>query len=270
VTGLAVRPPVVAGSFYPARAAELAGLVDALLGEAEAPTGRGASPVPRALIVPHAGYRYSGPIAASGYRCLRPAATPIERVVVAGPSHFWPLEGTAVPATDRWATPLGEVALDDDARRTALDLGARLDDRPHGQEHAIEVQLPFLQCLLPGQPVLPLAVGDTAAGSLADLLAALAAMPRTLLVVSTDLSHYHDQAAARRLDRRTADAVLDRDPAAVRLDDACGAWALRGLLELARRERLGIRLLDLRTSADTAGDPDRVVGYGAFRVDDAG
>ena len=140
-----------------------------------------------------------------------------------------------------------------------------VDDLPHEPEHAIEVQLPFLQRTGgPSLEVLPVAVGVSRADEIADLIGAL--LPTALVVVSTDLSHYHDDATAKRLDRRTADAVLARDPDAIGPEDACGRYALRGLAEFARRAELDVRLLDLRTSADTAGDPGRVVGYGTFAL----
>lgn len=262
---LTVRQPVVAGSFYPADPGALTEAVETLL-EAAVGDPSVSDERCRGLIVPHAGYHYSGPVAATAYRHLRASAVRYRGVVLVGPAHFWPLEGAALPATERWATPLGEVSVEAALRTAALEAGAKVDERPHDQEHALEVQLPFLQRVLPGVAILPIAIGTSIPAAVADLLAAVCASPGTLLIVSTDLSHYHEQAVARRLDRRTATAVVARDPAAIRLDDACGAWALRGVLELARRRELTVRLLDLRTSADTAGDPGRVVGYGAFAL----
>ncbi len=269
MTAALVRRPVAAGNFYPRDARELASTVDALLAEAaenrpSSPAEVGAAPL-RALIVPHAGYVYSGPIAASAYVRLRSLVGAIERVVLLGPAHFMPLEGAAVPPDDAWATPLGEVALDAGLRRTAMGAGAALDRRPHQDEHALEVQLPFLQRLQLAAPVLPVAVGDCTPEEAADLMEALAG-EGGLLLVSTDLSHYHDRATARRLDRHTADAVLARDVQAIFPNDACGVWALRGIVAWAARRELAVELLDLRTSGDTAGDPGRVVGYGAFAV----
>jgi hypothetical protein len=255
-----VRSPVAAGTFYPNDSAELAGTVDRLLAEARRAT---AQPRPWALIVPHAGYRYSGPIAATGYALLGPAP----RVVVLGPAHFVPLHGLAVPAADAWATPLGEVPIDEELRDLAVGLGARVDDDPHESEHALEVQLPFLQRKLGmGLRVLPVAVGATEPRAVADLIEALGDGPDRLIVVSTDLSHYYDAETARKLDRRTADAVIARDPRAIRIEDACGVFALRGIVEHARRRDLAVQLLDLRNSSDTAGHTWRVVGYGAFAL----
>lgn len=257
-----VRPPAAAGRFYPDDPDELRAAVDGLL-DAAGPTS---GPVPRALIVPHAGYGYSGPVAASAYATVRGAAARLRRVALLGPAHFVPLAGAVVPVAEAWRTPLGDVPIDLGLRRVAQGAGAAADDEPHEPEHAIEVQLPFLLRLLgPDLRVLPVAVGASTADTVAGLIEALAA-EADLVVVSTDLSHYHDLAAARRLDRRTAEAVTARDPDAIASEDACGVFALRGLVEAARRDDRSIRLLDLRTSADTAGDPRRVVGYGAFAV----
>ncbi|MGZ6980476.1 MAG: AmmeMemoRadiSam system protein B [Acidimicrobiia bacterium] len=256
-----VRRPVAAGSFYPDDPTALQELVDELL-RGSAPTGKRA-PAPGALIVPHAGYRFSGSIAATAYALV----APVTRVVLFGPGHFVPLTGMAVPASAGWATPLGEVPIDDELRERAAAAGARIDDAPHELEHSLEVQLPFLQRVAGERfTVLPVAVGATGTDAVADLIDALDDEPDRLIVVSTDLSHYLDAETARTLDRRTADAVVERDPRAIRIEDACGVFALRGIVEHARRHDLAIRLLDLRNSADTAGDPWRVVGYGAFAV----
>ncbi len=259
-----VRPPAVAGSFYPAGPEGLARVVDRLLAAAGPPA---LDAMPEALIVPHAGYAYSGPVAASAYAALRPFAGSLRRAVVVGPAHFVPLSGIAVPAAEAWSTPLGEVPIDDELRTAAARAGAAVDDEPHAPEHSIEVQLPFLQRLLgPEVPVLPVAVGVTRAEDVARALESVWRAEGSIVVVSTDLSHYHDRETARRLDRHTAEAVVAVDPQAIGPGDACGAFALRGALELARRLGLSVRLLDLRTSADTAGDPSSVVGYGAFAV----
>lgn len=258
------RPPAVAGAFYPADPDELAADVDRLLAGARPAEAVGE---PLALVVPHAGYVYSGPVAATAYALLQDRA--IARVALLGPAHFVPLVGAAVTAADGWRTPLGVVSIDPALRETAAAAGAVVDERAHEPEHAIEVQLPFLQRALgAGFQALPIAVGVSEAAAVADLIAAL--LPYALVVVSTDLSHYLDDATARTLDRRTADAVLAREPERIGRDDACGSFALRGLVELARRDHLLVRLLDLRTSADTAGEPWRVVGYGAFAVERGG
>jgi len=262
--GLAgLRPAAVAGSFYPSNAARLAAAVEHLLRGAGAVL---AAPSLQGLIVPHAGYRYSGPIAASGYSLLRASASTIDRLVLIGPAHFVSLYGAAVPAADAWLTPLGPVGIDGDLVRHACALGARVDDAPHAPEHALEVQLPFLQIVLDHNvPILPVAVGVAETEWVADLLGVLLGSG-TFLIVSTDLSHYHADATAKARDRRTAAAITARDADAIGRDDACGVFALRGALEWARRADLAVGLLDLRTSADTAGDPSRVVGYGAFAL----
>ncbi|HEX9124657.1 MAG TPA: AmmeMemoRadiSam system protein B [Actinomycetota bacterium] len=258
-----VRATVAAGTFYPSNPDELTAMVDELLDGASTVAG---GSVPHAIVVPHAGYVYSGPIAASGYATIRPAANRFRRVALFGPAHFVPLDGAAVPEAGAWRTPLGDVGLDPELRRVALDAGAVADDASHAPEHALEVQLPFLLRVAgPDVGILPVALGRVASGAAADLIEAVGEIA-DLVIVSTDLSHYHDQETARRLDRRTADAILARDPGAIGPEDACGVFALRGMVELARRRALGVRLLDLRTSADTAGDPSRVVGYGAFAI----
>jgi MEMO1 family protein len=256
-----VRMPVAAGTFYPGDRGELAAVIGRLLADGAGPTIEG--PVPAGVIVPHAGYRYSGPVAATAYALLRP----VPRVLLLGPAHFAPLSGCAVPAAAAWATPLGEVPIDPELRDEAVASGAVVDDEPHQPEHSLEVQLPFLQTVMhDGFTVLPVAAGECAPGAVASLIETLGKLADRLVVVSTDLSHYHDAATARRLDRRTADAVLTRDVGAIGPGDACGVFALRGAVEYARRNDLEIRLLDLRNSADTAGDPSRVVGYGAFAL----
>lgn len=262
-TALRTRPAVVAGLFYPDAPGELAATVDALLRDAQ-PARPG--PCPVALIAPHAGFAYSGPVAASAYRRVGEAESPIRRVVVVGPPHRVPVRGLAVSGADAFTTPLGEVTVDADARAAVLDHpDVHVDDRAHAPEHSIEAQLPFIQRVLPDRPLLPLLAGGVAPDALADVLARVWD-GTTLVVVSTDLSHYYDLATARRLDRRTADAIVARNPSAIDDHDACGAPGVRGLLESALRYDLAVELIDLRTSGDTAGDPDRVVGYGAFTV----
>jgi len=260
-----IRRALAAGRFYPSDPARLRAMIDAMLARAETSAPRsGASPV--ALVVPHAGYVYSGPVAASAYSLLRAGTEPPRRVVVLGPAHFVFLEGASVPCADAWETPLGVVPVDAELREAALSCGAVEDDRPHAPEHAVEVQIPFLQQVLGSNvPILPIAVGATDPGSVADLIETLAS-EATLVVISTDLSHYHDAEMARRLDERTARAVVDLDVQAITPDDACGSVALQGIVERARRQAMRVSLLDLRNSADTAGEPDSVVGYGAFVV----
>jgi len=264
-----VRPAAVAGQFYPADAVELRATIRELLAAAAPvppPKPRARPPqYPKAIIVPHAAYRYSGVVAASAYRALRPGRGRIERVVLLGPAHYVPLRRIAASSADRWATPLGPVRIDLADRDALLDADlVVLDDLAHEGEHSLEVQLPFIRQVLGQVRVLPLLVGEVAAARVAELLETVWTGPESVAIVSTDLSHYHDQASAQRLDRETATAICACDPSGVAGDRACGIYALRGLLEAARRHSLAVRLLDIRTSGDTSGDPTRVVGYGAF------
>jgi MEMO1 family protein len=259
---MSVRPAAVAGRFYPADPDALASLVDELLGDvpAEEPRAR-----PVAAVAPHAGYQYSGAVAAHTYAHLVPWRDEISRVVVLGPAHFVPLDGMAVPSVDAFDTPLGPVEIDDEARTLATETpDVAVDDIPHAPEHSLETQLPFLQRSLdPGIRVLPVVVGRTPPKAVAALLTRLLE-PGAVAVVSSDLSHYLDQRRARERDDRTAAAVLARDVSAIRPDDACGYWPLRGLLHLAAERDLDVELLRLATSADAGAGPGRVVGYGAF------
>ena len=257
-----VRPAAVAGRFYPANAAALADLVDASLGGVAV-----AGPLPKALIVPHAGYVYSGPIAASAYATLRPYRHRIHRVVLLGPAHFVRVTALAISSADAFATPLGSVEIDDELRRRALALPqVHIDDRAHAREHSLEVQLPFLQRVLDRYTILPLVVGNARPDEVADVLEQVARGTNTLVVISSDLSHYHDYATATVRDRRTAEAIVARRSDDIGPEDACGVTGIRGVLELARRQDLGVRLLDLRNAGDTAGLMDEVVGYGAFAL----
>ena len=257
-----VRPAAVAGLFYPDSPRELADTVDGLLRDARALAPAPASTPPRALIAPHAGYMYSGPIAARAYATIAPGA-PITRVAIVGPAHRVHLRGMALSSAEAFATPLGDVALADCDAIEGLP-GVTVDDGAHREEHCIEVHLPFLQRLLKGFEIVPIVVGQCDADLVAHVLTALAADPPTLVVVSSDLSHYETHASAARHDNETAAAILDGRGDAVGPYDACGAYAIRGLLDSARESALASELLDLRSSGDTAGGHDRVVGYGAF------
>jgi AmmeMemoRadiSam system protein B len=263
-----VRPAAVAGRFYPADPSALAGLVDGLLGDVRVEQDA-ARPV--AAIAPHAGYQYSGAVAASTYAHLARWRLDLARVVVLGPAHFVPLEGMAVPGVDAFATPLGPVEIDADARTAVIGMpGVAVDDYPHQGEHSLETQLPFLQRALGlAVRVLPVAVGRTEPATVAALLATVVSAGDTVAVVSTDLSHHLDLAAARERDARTTAAILRGDGAAVRPTDACGHWALRGLLHHVAEHRMDVELLRLGTSADAGADADSVVGYGAFLVHEA-
>ena len=213
------------------------------------------------------GYVYSGAIAASAYERIAPARDTIRRVVLLGPSHRVPVRGLAVPSVDAFETPLGLVPIDAAARSRVLELPAvHVDDGAHAVEHSLEVQLPFLQAVLDDFTLLPLSVGDASTEEVAAVLDACWGGPETLVVISTDLSHYHRYDDAVGLDARTAAAIVACRPDAVDDVDACGARPLRGLLRCAAERGLAVEQLDLRNSGDTAGDRERVVGYGAFAV----
>jgi AmmeMemoRadiSam system protein B len=263
----AIRPPAVAGRFYPARPDELAALVARLLDTADVTLDRGEPPA-AAYVVPHAGYLYSGPTAALVYARLRRHAGGVCRVALIGPAHYAPIAGCVAPGSARWATPLGDVPVDLDAVRALADAGhVAVDDGPHAPEHSLEVQLPFLlRALPPGVPLLPLLVGPAAPADVAGTLAAVAE-PGTVVLCSTDLSHYLARPAADERDARTARAVLDLAPERIGGRDACGVHALRGMVRWAASVGLRCRLLHRCTSADTAGHPERVVGYAAFAFD---
>jgi hypothetical protein len=258
--------PAAAGRFYPDDPDELQAAVDAVMEPALRQVDPGTK-APKAVIAPHAGYIYSGPVAASAYARLASARDTIRRVVLLGPAHREPNVTVAASSADVWATPLGDVTIDVAGRDALLaSPPVVVDDGAHRFEHSLEVHLPFVQAVLGDVEVLPLVTGRVSADVVADVLGEVWGGPETAIVVSSDLSHYHDHATAARLDRETAEAIVDRRPEGVGLDRACGVFALRGLLVAARNRQLDISLLDLRTSADTAGPPDRVVGYGSFAV----
>jgi len=260
-----IRPPAVAGSFYPAQSEALRSAVDRFVAEADPAPGRG---VLRALIAPHAGYVYSGPIAGSAYALLARMSPPPRRLVILGPSHYVAVNGLALPQADALETPLGTVPVDPLAATLPGEFAQVVrSDRAHQREHSLEVQLPFLQRVLPaGFTVLPFAVGRATPDEVAEVIQFLWDLPGTLVVVSTDLSHYLPAAKARTIDARTSRLILAEDVEKLEPDMACGYHPLSGLLLAARRRRFVIQLLDLRNSADTAGDPDQVVGYGSFAV----
>ncbi|MCG6965816.1 MAG: AmmeMemoRadiSam system protein B [Chromatiaceae bacterium] len=255
-----VKSPAVAGLFYPGDAGVLRETLRDFMREARANNDER----PYALIAPHAGYQYSGPIAASAYATLRPWAQEIHRVVVLAPSHRVPFSGLATSSADLFRTPLGDIAVD----RTAVDdlenlAGVHRLDAAFAEEHALEVQLPFLQTVLGEFTLVPLIVGDADAGQVSTVLEALW-RPDTLIVVSSDLSHYHDYRSCQQLDRSTSALIEQMQAEQIGPYDACGAYPIRGLLKTAQRHGWRVRTLDLRNSGDTAGDKSRVVGYGAY------
>lgn len=261
-----VRQPAVAGQFYPAAPRRLRTTVEGFLRQAQ---GNGDAPpaaIPRAIIAPHAGYPYSGPIAASVYAQVAPGRDAIRRVILLGPAHRVPVRGLAASSAGAFATPLGDVPLDREAVRRLVELPqVILFDEAHAPEHGLEVHLPFLQITLSDFHLVPLVVGEATPGEVAEVLEPFAGDDRALLVISSDLSHYLDYESARRMDRQTSDAIEALQPLAA--GQACGRHAINGLLQLARRHRWRARTLDLRNSGDTAGPRDQVVGYGAYRFD---
>jgi AmmeMemoRadiSam system protein B len=259
--GERVRPPAVAGSFYPASPPVLRAMVGEMLADAGARPVRAACP--KALIVPHAGYVYSGPIAASAFARVAPFADRIERVVLVGPAHRVFVDGIASPGATRLATPLGEVAVDGEALAGLPQIVA--SPLAHAREHSLEVELPFLQAIAPRAKVVPLVSSTASPAELGRVLESLWGGPETLIVISSDLSHYLDYRAGRALDTRTAARIvaLDQDLAG---EEACGAVGINALAYVARRKGLTAELVDLRSSGDTAGPRDEVVGYGAFAL----
>jgi AmmeMemoRadiSam system protein B len=260
---LTVRPAAVAGMFYPGAPPALKASVRALLDAALRPVADDAA-WPKALIVPHAGYVYSGPIAASAYARLNPGRSLIHRVVLLGPVHRVPIRGLALPGADSFVTPLGAVAVDAEAvarLRSLPQVGE--SEAAHSLEHSLEVQLPFLQTILEAFTLVPLAVGDASPSEVAEVIERVWGGPETLIVISSDLSHYHPYERATEIDRSTVDEIL---ALADTLDhqQACGATPINGFALCARRHDLKPELIDLRNSGDTAGDKSRVVGYAAF------
>lgn len=255
-----IRPAAVAGTFYPGDRRELTAMVNHLLD-----ARRSELPPPKAVIAPHAGYIYSGPIAASAYARIANGRDLIRRVVMMGPSHRVALRGIAVSGATAFATPLGPVPVDVEAVASLMKLPmVMLSEEAHRREHALEVHLPFLQRCLADFKLVPLVVGEASAEDVDHVLESLWGGPETLIVVSSDLSHYHDYETAQRLDRATSDAITALDPTAIDHQQACGRNPIIGLLRAARRHDLTVEITDLRNSGDTAGARDQVVGYGAY------
>jgi AmmeMemoRadiSam system protein B len=258
---MVVRPSAVAGQFYPGNADRLRKQVSDLLANIAMPI----KTIPEALIAPHAGYVYSGATAAAAFATLRNSTQSIERVVLIGPAHYVHVHGIAAPTVDAFETPLGRVPVDKSALNAIAGLPFVIQDNaPHAPEHALEVELPFLQTLLASFRVVPLLVGDVTPTEIAQVLSQLWDRPGTLIVVSSDLSHYHDYETARRLDAATAATIEHGDWASLGPHQACGSRAIAGLLLETGRRGLKIRRLSLCNSGDTAGSRDRVVGYGAW------
>jgi MEMO1 family protein len=257
----AVRLPAVAGRFYPDDPPELRRVIEALL--LNAPTQAGSSP--KAIIAPHAGYIYSGPIAASAYAWLRPDRHQIKRIVLLGPSHFVALKGLAASSAKVFATPLGGIPVDVDAVQELARLPqVQLLDEAHAREHSLEVHLPFLQIALEEFKLVPLVAGEATPDEVAQVLEHVWGGPETRFVISSDLSHYLDSDSARQLDCAAAEAIERLAPDKLDAAQACGCVPIRGMLQAALNHGLRAKTVDLRNSGDTAGPRDQVVGYGAF------
>jgi AmmeMemoRadiSam system protein B len=259
--GPAVRRPAVAGQFYPADAKELRMEVNAFLAAAKMVT----APIPKAIIAPHAGYPYSGPIAGSAYACLARGRNRLKRVVLLGPSHFVAFHGLAASSATVFESPLGSVPVDEEAlaRIRALPQ-VTTSDAAHRHEHSLEVHLPFLQVALDEFRLVPLVVGDATADEIGGVLNELWGGGETCIVISSDLSHYHAYEMAQQIDGETARVIESLNWMDLGSDQACGCRPICGLLWAARKRGLRCHAVDLRNSGDTSGSRDRVVGYGAF------
>lgn len=263
-----IRPPAVAGRFYPDDPQLLRRAVAACLAAADVPDLPGR---PKVVIAPHAGYPYSGPVAGAAFRVLETLAGGLARVVLIGPAHWIPFRGVGVSRAHAFATPAGLAPVDREAVGELLDRGEAVPaDRPHAPEHALEVELPFLLAVVGEVPIVPLLFGDTDDATVTAALRRVWGGPETLVVVSSDLSHYEPCGLARKHDAATAAAIERLDPSAIGPSEACGWRAVRAALRLAREHGLVPVRLALANSGDTAGPRDSVVGYGAWAFCDAG
>lgn len=257
-----IRPAAVAGTFYPAAPTLLRQMVTEFLDEAETPIF---DTPPKAIIAPHAGYIYSGPIAGSAFKAWQDQINDVQRIVIIGPNHTMAVTGLATVSAAAFQTPLGQVPVDQEAIDQLRPLPQiKINDRAHAQEHGLEVMLPFLQTISQDLTIVPLVAGQTTGKEVAAVLDKLWGGPETLILISSDLSHYHDYYTAQKLDRATAVAVEKLQPDKLSRESACGRLPIQGLLLKAQAEGLQATTVDLRNSGDTAGSKDRVVGYGAF------
>ncbi|MDD5578084.1 MAG: AmmeMemoRadiSam system protein B [Methylobacter sp.] len=257
------REPAVAGTFYPALPQQLHQMLDYFLNDAET-----AEKVPKAIIVPHAGYIYSGPVAASAYARLKKAHDLINRVVIIGPSHRLAFKGLALSRATSFNTPLGSVLVDQEALQAVAQLPfVEFLEQAHTHEHSLEVHLPFLQEMLDDFKIIPIVAGEATAEQVSQIINMLWGGEETLIVISSDLSHYHDYRTAQQLDKSTSAAIEQLQYEQLAVNSACGKVPVSGLLRLAREKSLAVKTIDLRNSGDTAGDKKRVVGYGAYVID---
>ena len=261
-----IRPSAVAGQFYPGNPLELRKFIEQVLAEANLDMPKSKAP-PKALIVPHAGYVYSGPTAAYAYALLQESS--IRRVVLFGPSHRVPFYGLALPDAERFRTPLGDVDLDVEAMQTANSLpNVGIYAEGHALEHSLEVQLPFLQVVVGDFSLLPLCIGAVEPEHVATVIDKFWDDEQTLFLISSDLSHYHPYEEARTLDQESIDMMLALNPG-ISHEQACGATGINALLQVAKQRQVQIRLLDYRNSGDTAGDREHVVGYASMALFEA-
>jgi AmmeMemoRadiSam system protein B len=257
------RQPAVAGTFYPANPQQLHQMLDYFLSDAET-----AEKVPKAIIVPHAGYIYSGPVAATAYARLKKAHDLIKRVVIIGPSHRVAFKGLALSRAQTFTTPLGSVLVDQEAVQVLAQLPfVEYLEQAHTHEHSLEVHLPFLQEMLDDFKIIPLVAGEASPEQVSRVIDILWGGEETLIVISSDLSHYHAYETAQQLDKLTSDAIEQLQYEQLAFDSACGKVPVSGLLKLAREKSLTVKTIDLRNSGDTAGDKNRVVGYGAYVIE---
>jgi AmmeMemoRadiSam system protein B len=261
----AIRPAAVAGMFYENNPDRLHHEIEGFLDAASLPV-RAASATPKAIIAPHAGYIYSGPVAGSAYATVKALAGRIERIVILGPAHRVYIDGIAASTAHAFATPLGNVPVDQETISILTEefRFLRYADEVHALEHSLEVQLPFLQQIFDDFILLPFAVGGASPDQVETLLDRLWGGPETLIVISSDLSHYRSYEAAREIDDFTSDQIRQLIAAKLTGEHACGYLPISGLLQAASKRRLRCEILDTRSSGDTAGPRDRVVGYGAF------
>ena len=259
-----IRPPAVAGAFYPADPTDLRDMISTFLSAAET-----TSSSPKALIAPHAGYAYSGPVAATGYAMVQNLRRVIRRVVLLGPAHRVAFTGLASSSATAFATPIGEIPIDHDAYELlAANQQVQVSDLAHQQEHSLEVHLPFLQTVLDDFSLVPLVVGRTTPDHVADVLKTLWGDQETLIIISSDLSHYHEYQTAQSLDKETSQWIESLQWQSLTGERACGFAGIRGMLQIAEQRGYDVRTLDLRNSGDTAGDKSRVVGYGTYGIFD--
>lgn len=261
-----VRLPAVAGFFYPAEPTELSAMIRNMLAGVKE-----VGPAPKALIAPHAGYIYSGPVAATGYACLKPVKDMIKRVVLLGPSHRVGFHGLSAPTVDFFDTPLGRIKIDYESLACLKDKPQVIfSDKPHTNEHSLEVHLPFLQEILTDFTLVPLAVGEASPEEVAEVLDALWNGAQTLVVISSDLSHYYPYEKSKKLDAETCRAIESLAPEKLSDESACGRYPVSGLLRVAKLKNLKVTTLDMRNSGDTAGSREQVVGYGTWAFYEAG